>query len=67
MLGVHVIIDLSSHLSPVIQSVLLHRPAIVQVLPFPQLFLRVSIINAFAATMLRSIISDGWLRQALLG
>jgi hypothetical protein len=31
MLGVHVIIDLSSHLSPVIQSVLLHRPSIVQV------------------------------------
>jgi hypothetical protein len=45
MLAVHVIVDLSSHLSPVIQSVLLHRPAIVQVPPFRQVFLPVPIIN----------------------
>lgn len=36
MLGIHVIIDLSSHLSPVIQSMLLHRPSIVQVPLAPQ-------------------------------
>lgn len=36
MLGAHVVIDLSSHLSPIIQSVLLHRPSIVQVRVFSE-------------------------------
>jgi hypothetical protein len=73
--GVHVIIDLSSHLSPVIQSVLLHRPSIVQVQSCFRsrhpltitIITTIMIADTAAATSLRSITSAGWPPQAPLG
>ena len=70
MLGVHVIIDLSSHLSPVIQSVLLHRPSIVQVRPFRHCARCVCPVIAVNVTWpppcLRSTISAGSHHSMLL-